>query len=735
MIIKIIRILISIIILTIIFIQFAIVRNGSWLWYFIMQDKAPYVKHGFGMRLTMNNNGLIGCYSRPTEWYWGRHIDSTGHSESFGLRYPAMTENEHIYGGGIWVGAIVRKNGIATKHVSTGYTTYGDNSYKALGEMLGYHTKGDSIFQASILDKKAPNRRGFDDDGDGRIDEDELDGLDNDGDWIMARDDLNHNGKPDHGEPNVDEDYGAISEQDTYFAYRDSFPREESGGSIEGHVPLNIKVFQKAYAWDNLVKEPIIPIDYYIINRGLCALDSVYVGFFWEGVSEVLIQGNNQNYLGKFPIHTGGFLHEVRTAYVQNKPDPLSTPLGVTFLGASKPLQDLRISYFNWPQPRNGPIVVPQTDNELYNAMSSGTIMPNFTNPLNSDNFITINTLISVGPFHPMNPGDTIKFSIALVGGYSTEFYFPNNIWDNVVKAIELYDRKYMPASFPPSPPLKIKAGKDCITLDWKWYAGCGTANPLDTWDESNKFVNMLPDTHWRKRNPPDGRTKGGRIFEGFKIWRSDYPVFQENQMSLVKQFDVDDDLGFEGQTGLQFTYVDSNIVRGRRYWYAVTSFTIPDQIYTKDNLNDSIIVIDSVLTNPIESSIHDNVIQYSVPFYTSTQLNEVRVVPNPYRTDKDYTFEGNGWEGLGRNWDETKRLVWFIHLPKKCTVRIYSMTGEIIKTIEHDDEIRNAKGLPTGQEEFYLLSESNRILASGVYIYSVESEYGKEIGKFVVIR
>ena len=45
-----------------------------------------------------------------------------------------------------------------------------------------------------------------DNDLDGKINEDPIDGRDNDGDWDIRRDDLNGNGIPDPGEPRVDED-------------------------------------------------------------------------------------------------------------------------------------------------------------------------------------------------------------------------------------------------------------------------------------------------------------------------------------------------------------------------------------------------------------------------------------------------------------------------------------------------------------------------------------------------
>ena len=53
---------------------------------------------------------------------------------------------------------------------------------------------------------------------------------------------------------------------------------------------------------------------------------------------------------------------------------------------------------------------------------------------------------------------------------------------------------------------------------------------------------------------------------------------------------------------------------------------------------------------------------------------------------------------------------------------------AEEVATLDHDDPIR-------GELDWNLLSASNRALASGVYIFTVESDVGKQIGKFVLIR
>src|SRR5208337_2034183 len=65
------------------------------------------------------------------------------------------------------------------------------------------------------------------------------------------------NGIPDHGEPHVDEDYGAVSDNDLYCSATDVF----SNPPYPGHVPMGIKTIQKSYAWRNGA-DAILPFDY-----------------------------------------------------------------------------------------------------------------------------------------------------------------------------------------------------------------------------------------------------------------------------------------------------------------------------------------------------------------------------------------------------------------------------------------------------------------------------------------
>jgi hypothetical protein len=565
------------------------------------------------------------------------------------------------------------------------------------------------------------------------VDEDPLDGFDNDGDWVFA-DDWNRNGRPDHGEPHVDEDGDAVSENEIYVVYGDSFPSPR----IFGHTKLGLRVWQKSYGWIDLVKEPILPIEYYVINTGLNNLDSVYLGFY----AKVLLgpytpkdQLESRLWVTRARTYEMKFLPGVQTLALaaSARGIPTITPLGITYLFSSKPLTEVQLTS-RYITPLLGVIDTTRplyNDSVKYRIMASGIIDrdtsfgPTIVHP---------ELLLSVGPFRNFRRGDTLRFAIALVSGERLNVGF-NSVFDNAQKALELAAHDFKPPNFPVSPPLRITQLKNGVILDWKWHPGDSRINPEETWDDDNNYVTNLPKTHWRRQNPPPGKTSGGRIFEGYRVWRSDNPILDEKSFSLLYQFDINDDLGFEQQTGLEYTLVDTPIVRGKRYWYAVTSFTIPDYYIALDTISEGVYVLDTIQTPPLSSPIFENATLFQLPFTPSTALGEVKVVPNPYRTDQNYTYEGGGWEGLGRLWSEYKRQIWFTHLPPKCTIRIFTIMGEVVATIHHDDAQRIAQGMPEGQEEWFLLSDSNRAIASGIYVFLVESEYGTQTGKFVVIR
>jgi flagellar hook assembly protein FlgD len=91
--------------------------------------------------------------------------------------------------------------------------------------------------------------------------------------------------------------------------------------------------------------------------------------------------------------------------------------------------------------------------------------------------------------------------------------------------------------------------------------------------------------------------------------------------------------------------------------------------------------------------------------------LSQVVVYPNPFRADR------NGGE---------KRMV-FMGLTPKATIRIYNVTGQLVRTLEKNDsyavyvwDLNNSQGTAA---------------ASGIYLYLIKSDQGEARGKLAILR
>ena len=103
--------------------------------------------------------------------------------------------------------------------------------------------------------------------------------------------------------------------------------------------------------------------------------------------------------------------------------------------------------------------------------------------------------------------------------------------------------------------------------------------------------------------------------------------------------------------------------------------------------------------------------------------LNDVAVVPNPYAG-------AASWEPASQQVGRGDRKVYFIHLPAECTIRIYTISGNLVKTIYHNSSLAN------GQEPWNLVSKDGMDIAFGMYIFEVDAgSLGKKIGRFAIIK
>lgn len=103
-------------------------------------------------------------------------------------------------------------------------------------------------------------------------------------------------------------------------------------------------------------------------------------------------------------------------------------------------------------------------------------------------------------------------------------------------------------------------------------------------------------------------------------------------------------------------------------------------------------------------------------------RLNDIYVVPNPYVGFSALESPGRLPESRGG------KQIQFRNLPPKCTIRIYTMVGELVQTIEKDDY--------TSYANWDLLSYEGQRIAYGVYIFQVDIPgVGEKIGRLAVIK
>lgn len=98
-------------------------------------------------------------------------------------------------------------------------------------------------------------------------------------------------------------------------------------------------------------------------------------------------------------------------------------------------------------------------------------------------------------------------------------------------------------------------------------------------------------------------------------------------------------------------------------------------------------------------------------------------VVPNPYIGSASFEPERFAISGRG------ERRLEFRGLPQSCTIRIYTVRGSLVQTLQHD-------GSRDGYVAWDLRTKDNLDAAPGLYIYQVDGrDIGTYVGKFAVIK
>jgi len=107
------------------------------------------------------------------------------------------------------------------------------------------------------------------------------------------------------------------------------------------------------------------------------------------------------------------------------------------------------------------------------------------------------------------------------------------------------------------------------------------------------------------------------------------------------------------------------------------------------------------------------------------SSLDKVKVVPNPYVVTHEAEPRLLSTQTSGRG----ERSIRFTHVPPGSKISIYTVRGELVKTLHHDD-------LYSGDVVWNLRSDENMDVAYGVYIFILDApNIGTKTGKFALIK
>jgi hypothetical protein len=265
-----------------------------------------------------------------------------------------------------------------------------------------------------------------------------------------------------------------------------------------------------------------------------------------------------------------------------------------------------------------------------------------------------------------------------------------------------------------------IASGKDSLfqTMDralWAWTRNLDVPDPLPSPDLTVRSGPNQIELEWEDLSSVGDFDTGTPDLDGYRIYRKrgDFLVDTEAELSADGSH-----LTWEFITEVpaaQTTYLDQSVVRGEAYHYAVTA--VDDGTQNTFGL---------ALGQKLESSKYANRSEIAAVAFEPglEQANTVRIVPNPFVSGaQDFNFAGT-----------RSNTILFVNLPPYCTLKIFTATGDLIKTIEHTSGSADA--------EWDLITESNQYVASGIYFLRVINAETLErqpiagtIEKFVIIR
>jgi hypothetical protein len=197
--------------------------------------------------------------------------------------------------------------------------------------------------------------------------------------------------------------------------------------------------------------------------------------------------------------------------------------------------------------------------------------------------------------------------------------------------------------------------------------------------------------------------------FAGYRVYRT---VGSYHDSAFVKVYECGK--GTASPT-VVYEWDDVSAIRGTSYYYYVTAFddgvsNSPDFHGKKESLESGMFA--NMTTQP-------GILSRAA----GTSLDDIRVVPNPFSLGaKTKQFPG-----------DPNRII-FYNIPSVCMIRIFSESGDLVKTINHTSGSGDAAwGILKNEQQ---TTDTGQIPVSGIYIANIKTPDGQSKNiKFVIVR
>jgi len=540
---------------------------------------------------------------------------------------------------------------------------------------------------------------------------------------------------------------------------------------IPNHQPLGVAVHLETYAWNFPFADAFVIFNYTMKNVYADTLKNVYVGL-WADLVVRNVNITPPRVGAPFYMHVGvGYkdtdsLKMVYCYDYDGDPGFTDSYISMVLLGAEPQKSDTAYhgdATHNWWLFSGGDTDLdrpPSDEASRYQRMRES--LPDdyylaniYQTPSNRM------SLISTGPFEKLEPDSTINVVFAIVCAKKAGFN-PSTIDDELAKR-NLYENI--------SWAQKAYYGEDTNRNGILDFVGTDSTEDVNGNGKLDRYILPTPPAPPRlKAIPMNGKVvlrwdnsseksidliSKLRDFEGYRVYRSflnddrsTSGIF--NNMGLIREFDRVDGLFYD--TGLESIRLPEPIIEitqnphtgrldtieyhyqieidglhnGWQYTFAVTAFDSGDVKLKLPSL---------------ESSRLQNVVVISpgTPPAPQKSAAKVGVYPNPYRVHAL-------WDGGF----ERERKLFFYNLPRNAEVRIYTLAGDLVDSFIHHGDTYQGEGIqwydhfsqgntifPGGEHAWDLVSEFDQAIATGLYLYTVKNLDTGEIqrGKFVIIK